>query len=171
MFADDIMLYKSLPPVIFWPSKETYIQSMEEQWTSILPKLSLCSSPVHRLHFLKFGHLLHTSMVCLLKECITLISLVFCSLMTSFLWSEDVESVCCRARRLTFSPYCSQATIIHLYKSKMIPIIEYGCVVWDPYLKRDQILLEYFSNKVTTKKWDTSPSITANLNVPPLSNC
>ena len=63
-------------------------------------------------------------------------------------WSKYVESVCCRARRLlgymyrTFSPYCSQATIIHLYKSQVIPIIEYGCVVWDPHLQKDQILLE-----------------------------
>ena len=63
-----------------------------------------------------------------------------------------------------------RATIIHLF-----PIVEYGCVVWEPHLKRDEILLEtvqHFAVKVATKNWDTSPSpLTSNLNLPPLSTC
>ena len=92
-------------------------------------------------------------------------------------WSKHVESVCCRARRVlgytyrTFSPYCHQAAITHLYKSQVIPIIEYGCVVWDAHLQKDQILLEHFTIKVATKNWNTSPSsLTANLHLPPLTN-
>ena len=96
-----------------------------------------------------------------------------------FSWSKHVESICCRARRLlgymyrTFSPYCPQAAITHLYKSQVIPIIEYGCVVWDPHLQKDQILLENvqrFAVKVATKNWNTSRStLTANPHLPPLT--
>lgn len=56
-------------------------------------------------------------------------------------WTKHIESTCCKARRLlgyifrTFSPHCSQDTTIHLYKTQVIPIVEYGCVVWDPHLK------------------------------------
>ena len=42
----------------------------------------------------------------------------------------------------TFSPHCDQASIIALYKSQVLPILEYACVVWDPHLKKDQLLLE-----------------------------
>ena len=115
------------------------------------------SSPA-AVHFLRTVHPF-TSMVNLLKECITLKYLSIW-LSDDLSWSKHVESVCCRARRLlgymyqTFSPYCSQAAIIHLYKSQVIPIIEYGCVVWDPHLQKDQTLLENaqrFVVKVTTK--------------------
>ena len=134
--------------------------------------LNGCCSPClpvkSGVHILKFVHPF-TSMASLLKECITLISSVFCSLMT---FLGQMMSVCCRARRLTFSPSCSQATIIHLYKSQVTPIIKYRCVVWDPHLKRDQILLEHFAVKFVTKNWDTfASSLTTNLNLPPLSNC
>ena len=71
-------------------------------------------------------------------------------------------------------PYCSQAAIIHLYKSQVIPIIEYGCVVWDPHLQNDQILLENaqrFTVKVAIKIWkNSSPSLPTNLHLPPLTN-
>ena len=74
----------------------------------------------------------------------------------------------------TFSPYCSQAAIIHLYKSQVIPIIEYGCVVWDTHLQKDQILLDNvqcFAVKVATKNLNnSSPSLPTNLHLPPLTN-
>ena len=63
-------------------------------------------------------------------------------------WSIHIESVCCKAQRLlgymhcTFSPHCSPESILHLYKTQVLPILEYGCVIWDPHLKKDKILLE-----------------------------
>ena len=62
-------------------------------------------------------------------------------------WSKHVESICCKARRIlgymfrTFPPHCNQASIIAHYKCQVLPILEYACVVSDPHLKRDQLLL------------------------------
>ena len=53
-------------------------------------------------------------------------------------------------------------------------IIEYGCVVWDRHLQKDQILLENiqrFTVKVAIKNCkNSSPSLPTNLHLPPLTN-
>ena len=90
-------------------------------------------------------------------------------------WSKYVESVCCRARRLlgymyrTFSPYCSQAAIIHLYKSQVIPIIELLLsmdVSWGTATcKRTRSYWKMFNASLLK-----SPSLPTNLHLPPLTN-
>jgi len=56
-------------------------------------------------------------------------------------WTKHVESVSHKAQRLlgfmfrTFSPFCKSETFITLYKSQVLPIVDYACVVWDPHLK------------------------------------
>ena len=73
-----------------------------------------------------------------------------------------MESVSCRTRKLlgfmfgTFSPFCKPETIITLYKSQVLPIIDYACVVWDPHLKKDQCLLgsvQTFALRMASRSW------------------
>ena len=80
-------------------------------------------------------------------------------------WSKHIEFVSCKARRLLgylyrmFSPHCSLEAILHMYKCQVLPILEYGCIVWDPHLKKDQLLLENiqkFAVKIATKSWNSS---------------
>jgi len=77
-------------------------------------------------------------------------------------WSLHIESVCSRARRLLgfmyrfFSPHCDSETILMLYKSQVLPILDYACVVWDPHLKKDKLLLEsvqHFALKIIDRSW------------------
>ena len=77
-------------------------------------------------------------------------------------WSKHVESISCKARRLlgfmfrTFSPFCKPEAIITLYKSQVLPVVDYACVVWDPHLKRDQYLLESvqtFALRMASRSW------------------
>ena len=77
-------------------------------------------------------------------------------------WSKHVESISCKARRLlgfmfrTFSPFCKPEAIITLYKSQVLPVVDYTCVVWDPHLKRDQDLLESvqtFALRMASRSW------------------
>ena len=79
-------------------------------------------------------------------------------------WSKHIESVCCKAQRLlgyiyrAFSPHCFPESILPLYKTQVLPILEYGCVIWDPHLKKDKKLLEsvqYFAIQITTKTWSS----------------
>jgi len=75
-------------------------------------------------------------------------------------WTKHIESICCKARRLlgliyrTFSPHCSPELILHLYKTQVMPILEYGCIIWDPHFNKDKILLEniqLFAIRIATR--------------------
>ena len=95
-------------------------------------------------------------------------------------WSKHIESVCNRSRRLlgyifrTFSPHCSPDSILHIYKTQVLPILDYACIVWDPHHKKDQLLLEkvqLFAAKVATKSWSQEQaSLLTSLNLPSLMN-
>ena len=95
-------------------------------------------------------------------------------------WSKHIESVCNRSRRLlgyifrTFSPHCSPDSILHIYKTQVLPILDYACTVWDPHHKKDQLLLEkvqLFAAKVATKSWSQEQaSLLTSLNLPSLMN-
>ena len=75
-------------------------------------------------------------------------------------WTKHIESICCKAWRLlgfiyrTFSPHCSPESILHLYKTQVMPILEYGCIIWDPHFNKDKILLEnvqLFTIRIATR--------------------
>ena len=59
-------------------------------------------------------------------------------------WSKHIY-IDCKAGRLfgfisrTFSPHCSPEAILVPYKSQVLPVLEYRCIVWDPYLYKDAI--------------------------------
>ena len=95
-------------------------------------------------------------------------------------WGKHIESVCCKARRLlgymyrTFSPYCEPSVLLSLYKSQVLPILDYACVVWDPHLKKDQFLLDsvqLFAMRMATQSWkDTPQTLSSKCQLPPLSS-
>ena len=61
-------------------------------------------------------------------------------------WSKHV-SVSCKVHRYifkTFSPHCSPLAIITLYKVQILPILDYGHIVWDPQFKKDSLLIATF---------------------------
>ena len=59
--------------------------------------------------------------------------------------SKHIESICSKSCRSlgynirTFLPHCDPAAVL---SSQVLPVLEYACVVWDPHLKKDQLLLE-----------------------------
>ena len=67
-----------------------------------------------------------------------------------------------RARRVvgymyrTFAPYRKPDTIISLYKSQVLPILDYTSVVWEPHLKKDKLLLEAVqlqATRMASRQW------------------
>ena len=79
-------------------------------------------------------------------------------------WSCHIESVCCRARRQLgfiyrfFSPHCDAGTILALYKAHVLPMLDYACIIWDPHLRKDQLLLEsvqHFALKIASQTWNS----------------
>ena len=83
-------------------------------------------------------------------------------------WSRHIESICSKSRRSlgcifrTFSPHCDPAAVLSLYKSQVLPVLEYACVVWDPHLKKDQLLLEavqLFATRLSSRQWSAKSDI------------
>ena len=48
----------------------------------------------------------------------------------------------------TISPHCSPEAILVLYKSQVLPVIEYGYIMWNPHLRKDSLLLDAVQNFV-----------------------
>ena len=80
-------------------------------------------------------------------------------------WEKNVKYITNRARRhlgyifRMFSPYCSPDSLIRLYRSQVLPIIEYGCIVWDPHLVKHKQQLEriqLFATRIASKQWTES---------------
>jgi len=65
--------------------------------------------------------------------------------------------------------------IMTLYKCQVPPILEYACVVWDPHLKRDQLLLKsvpLFATRMAARSWTSdSESLNHHFQLPSLSSC
>ena len=53
----------------------------------------------------------------------------------------------------------SPDSLIRLYRSQVLPIIEYGCIVWDPHLFKHKQQLEriqLFATRIASKQWTES---------------
>ena len=73
----------------------------------------------------------------------------------------------------TFSSHYDAATTIKLYKSQVVPILDYACVVWDPHFKKDKEALEsirLFATRMAAKVWNGSADeLNERFSVPTLS--
>ena len=95
-------------------------------------------------------------------------------------WTKHIEIVSCKARRVlgymyrTFAPYCDSHTIISLYKSQVLPLLDYASVVWDPHLKKDKLLLEsvqLYATRMASKSWkESSDSLNQRFELPTLEH-
>ena len=95
-------------------------------------------------------------------------------------WSKHIMSVTCKARRLlgyifrTFSPHCSPPAIMALYRTQVLPILDYGCIIWDPHFKKDCGLLDsvqLFAARMATKSWNANAvTLNSELNLTTLSS-
>ena len=78
-------------------------------------------------------------------------------------WSAHVKMITTKARRVLgliyrrFYRHLSSCKLLSLYVAQVRPILEYGAVVWDPFLKKDRLLLECtqkFALRMCLKDWE-----------------
>ena len=78
-------------------------------------------------------------------------------------WSAHVKMITTKARRVLglfyrmFYRHLSSCKLLSLYVAQVRPILEYGAVVWDPFLKKDRFLLECtqkFALRMCLKDWN-----------------
>ena len=63
-------------------------------------------------------------------------------------WSARVKMITTKAKKMlgyfiVYFRHLSSCKPLSLYVAQVRPILEYGAVVWDPFLKKDRLLLEY----------------------------
>ena len=57
-------------------------------------------------------------------------------------WEKHVEYICSKAHHhlgylfQTFSPHCTPQALIYLYRAQVLPILDYGSILWDPHLNK-----------------------------------
>ena len=83
-------------------------------------------------------------------------------------WFNHIDSVTARSRRLlgflyrTFYSHCGKDTFIRLFRSLVLPILDYASVVWDPHLVKDIKQLESvqtFACRLATCSWSASSHV------------
>ena len=93
-------------------------------------------------------------------------------------WSEHIISVSSKAKRTLGIIYrqfylCDKATLLTMYKSLVLPMLDYCCFVWDPYLVKHVKILEsvqIFACRIATGLWDMShDQLRSRCNLPLLS--
>ena len=75
----------------------------------------------------------------------------------------------------TFSPHCSPGSILHIYKTQVLPILDYACIVYGtPTTRRTNYFLRksnLFAARVATKsRSQEQASLLTSLNLPSLMN-
>ena len=78
-------------------------------------------------------------------------------------WEKHIQYVSNKARRhldfRTFSPFCSPVSLVHLYRTQVLPLLDYGCILWDPHLSKHKQQLEkmqLFATRMVSKQWNES---------------
>ena len=82
-------------------------------------------------------------------------------------WVTHIIAICSRARKFIgfLYRYFYQADtrcLSRLYRALVLPILDYGCCIWDRYHLKYQVLLEkvqHFAAKLATKRWSSNPSV------------
>ena len=83
-------------------------------------------------------------------------------------WFNHIDSVTARSRRLlgflyrTFYSHCGKDTFIRLFRSLVLPILDYASVIWDPHLVKDIKQLESvqtFACRLATRSWSASSHV------------
>ena len=182
MFADDALLYKEVSTIEDFQSVQYDVNSISEcvndnslSFNTAKTKCMLITRKRKR-PFSSFSLYLNGLTI----ERVSSYKYLGFWISDDLSWSKHVNHVCTKARRLIgylyriFAKNLSPELFVTLYKSQVLPILEYACVVWDPHLKSDINSIEnvqLFELRVATQSWKSSSSLlNSAFNVPTLSN-
>ena len=151
MYADDIVLYR----IIKNPSDFTLLQ---EDVTSICTwvtnnHLTLNSQKSCYMLFSRKSHPTVPATNLYTGECqpLTRVShykYLRLNVSEDLSWSYHIQIQCKKSRKMigilfrNFYAYCNAHTLHVLFKTVIMPHLEYGCVVWDPHLLKDKTAIE-----------------------------
>ena len=179
MFADDIVLYKSITNdqdtadfqadvdlVVNWAklnhlelnSSKSKLMFITHSRVSQCPSIFLHSVKLDQVHHFKY---------------------LGVWLSDDLSWEKHIQYVTNKARRhlgyifRTFSPFCCPESLVRLYRTQVLPLLDYGCIVWDPHLSKHKQQLEkvqLFATRMATKQWsESAEALNRHFDLPPLT--
>ena len=85
------------------------------------------------------------------------------TLSSNISWSEYINLLCKTAKRLVHRKlhHASPQVVHAIYRSTILPKLDYCCAVWDPHYSTDKTALnrvQLFASKVITHKWHANHS-------------
>ena len=137
LFADDILLFKPIKSDFDFCDLQKDIDAINN-WTFVTLNAS-------KTKFMLFSRTTKSHLPLLLNgtqiEKVSNFKYLGIWLSANLTLSKHIENVCYKVQRLlkyiycTFFPHCFPESILHLYKTQVLPILEYGCPIWDPRLQ------------------------------------
>ena len=165
LFADDIALYRIIRSSVDYTILQKDITAVSSCLGSKHLELN-ASKCCYLLLSRKRSHSIHPPVLMLndvpLKH-VSSYKYLGVLITSDSMWSSHISKICNKTRRLVgliyrkFYKYSSSETLLKLYTSFIRPHLEYACIAWDPYLKKDITALEdvqKFALKMCTKSWD-----------------
>ena len=165
LYADDILLYKpvtnhqdfcdlqsDINSISDWissaglqlnPKKTKFMVISRKRPPSQAPPLFVCGSSITQVHSF------------------TYLGVTICSNLS---WATHINNTCLKAKKQLgviyrhFHP-AGEGSIIQLYKSTVLPLLDYCSCVWDPYQTTYINMIEgvqKFAARLATKQWNTS---------------
>jgi len=149
MFADDALLYKPITTHSDFIAFQNDVDTIGH-W-SLLNHLSLNTNKTKLMLIScskRYSQCPHILLDGIELEQVSHFKYLGVLISADLTWSKHIMSVTCKAHQLLgyifrpFSPHCSPPAIMTLYRAQVLPILNYGCIIWDPQFKKDSALLE-----------------------------
>ena len=82
-------------------------------------------------------------------------------------WDKHVEYVTNKAHHhlgyifRMFAPFCSSDSLIRLYYSQVLLLINYACIVWDPFSVKhnSNLKIQLYATRIASRQWSESADI------------
>ena len=143
MFADDVLLYKPIEThcdfIAFQNDVDTITNWSHENYLSLNINKTKFMLISHSNQYSQWPQILLDGIQ---HEQVFHFKYPGVWLSANLTWSKHIMSVTCKARWLlgyifrTFSPHCSPPAIMAHYRTQVLPIVDYGCIVGIPILRK-----------------------------------
>ena len=182
LYADDVILYTPIN------SKEDCYQLQKdltilERWAN---KWKMAFN-VKKCEFIRITHkkkpiFYHYTLYDTVVQEVTHTKYLGLTIDSKLSWSEHIRQITNRANSIKGFLQrnlhsCPISVKVSCYKSLIKPILEYACVVWDPYTQKDILAIESVQRRCARfvyNNYSSYASVTnmlQNLNWPPLAHC
>ena len=183
LYADDILLYKPIKTPTDISDLQSNVDKIQAWVASHSLQLNISKTKAMLISHCKNKPQLHLHVNNSAIEVVDSLTYLGVTITSTLNWSSHIENTTKRARRQLGYIYrafhhAGPATLTQLYKSTVLPLVDYCSSVWAPHHKKyieEVESVQKFATRIVTKRWnDSYSSLISQLNWPTLEqrrNC